>query len=131
LAKKSIYPTLWKIYRDDLAPRGNLFILGYARSQIDIQDYLRNKIYDKFEVQTNEESKFSEFVAINHYISGSYDDERHFKELNKTILDLFKSRYCQKDSECLDCERIYYFALPPFVYKSVAELLSLNCRAQK
>ena len=36
LSKKKIYPTLWRLFRDDLLPPRTLFV-GYARSNVTVE----------------------------------------------------------------------------------------------
>ena len=36
LSKKKIYPTLWRLYRDDLIPPSTL-VVGYARSDVSVE----------------------------------------------------------------------------------------------
>ena len=36
LSKKKIYPTLWRLFRDELLPQ-NTLIVGYARSDVTVQ----------------------------------------------------------------------------------------------
>lgn len=126
LAKKKIYPTLWWLYRDNLLP-DKTFFLGYARSKIDIQEFLTKTCYQYMKVKPDEEEKFKAFVAINHYLAGSYDQKESFVALNDKILELTKTT-CTKSTEA---NRIFYLALPPTVYSSVTELISHNCKAQK
>jgi len=37
LAKKKIYPTLWRLFVDDLLPKNTRFV-GYARSKLTVED---------------------------------------------------------------------------------------------
>lgn len=132
MAKKKIYPTLWWLYRDNLVPT-KTFFLGYARSKLDIKEFLTKTAYNNMKVKPNEEAKFAEFVKLNGYLSGTYDKAESFKALDAEIL-----KQCTKcpqrdsfDSESGQCNRIFYLALPPSVYMSVTKLLSENCKAKK
>jgi glucose-6-phosphate 1-dehydrogenase len=124
LAKKKIYPTLWWLFRDNLLP--TTYFLGYARSKLDIKEFLTKDVYKYMKVKKEEEEKFAQFVELNHYLSGSYDKTESFQALNNNIIDIAKL-----DGKSSDCNRIFYLALPPSVYTSVTELLSKNCKAQK
>ena len=126
LAKKKIYPTLWWLFRDNLLPDKTFFV-GYARSKIEIQEFLTNTCYQYMKVKPEEEEKFKAFVAINYYLAGSYDQKESFVALNDKILELTKTT-CSKSAEA---NRIFYLALPPTVYSSVTELISHNCKAKK
>lgn len=132
LAKKKIYPTLWWLYRDALLPIMTFF-LGYARSKLDIKEFLTKTSYEYMKVRPGEEKKFAEFVELNSYLSGSYDKAENFKELDAAILDLSTklSKKSRATDEVVQCNRIFYLALPPSVYTSVTKLLSDNCKAKK
>jgi glucose-6-phosphate 1-dehydrogenase len=127
LAKKKIYPTLWWLYRDSLLPNKTVF-LGYARSKLDIKEFLTQKCYQFMKVKPEEKELFNEFVEKNFYFAGSYDKEEDFKQLNSKIFEIAKvadPKYSLSDSN-----RIFYLALPPSVYTSVTQLLSNNCKAK-
>ncbi len=128
MAKKKIYPTLWWLYRDNLLPK--TFFLGYARSKLNIQEFLSKTAYQYMKVKPEEQSKFEEFVSRNYYLAGSYDRAENFKELNEQILNVAKSNN-DNTHVFSDCNRIFYLALPPSVYTTVTELLSLQCKAMK
>lgn len=130
LAKKKIYPTLWWLFKDDLLP-ANTFFLGYARSKLDIVEYLTKTCYEYMKVKPEEKSQFDEFVKKNYYIAGSYDKDEHFIQLNEKILDISKTNTSNPQETNYECNRIFYFALPPTVYTSVTLFLSNYCKAKK
>jgi len=121
LSKKKIYPTLWRLFRDELLPQ-NTLIVGYARSDVTVQE-LGSRM-TPFSKLTDEElevgGKFSKFLGINSYVRGTYDQATDFQKLNKHINevtghDVHKRVY-------------FYLALPPSVYESVSFMVSHNCR---
>ena len=126
LAKKKIYPTLWCLYRDNLLPEKTYFV-GYARSNVNIEEFLTKAAYKFMKVKPEEENKYKKFVALNYYLAGSYDKAEGFQALNAKILEV--SKIYSKSNP--DCHRIFYLALPPSVYTSVTKLLSENCKADK
>lgn len=130
LAKKKIYPTLWWLYRDNLLP-DKTFFLGYARSKLEIKEFLTTSCYQYMKVREDEKVKFAEFVEKNYYLSGSYDREESFVQLNEEILKVSKLNTSGGSSTLEDCNRIFYLALPPSVYTSVTRLLSNTCKAKK
>lgn len=153
MAKKKIYPTLWWLYRDNLLPTKTLF-LGYARSKLDIKEFLTKKCYEHMKIKSGEEVKFAEFVELNSYLSGSYDQDENFKQLNEKIVELSSKFAANRVNghqsngttgdgggdgsggggdvgEKIDCNRIFYLALPPTVYMSVTKLLSDYCKSTK
>lgn len=121
LSKKKIYPTLWRLFRDDLLPPRTL-IVGYARSNVTVEEIgSRMTPYSKLTTEEQkEDGKFSQFLAINSYVRGSYDQEADFAKLNDHINAVTKND---------DDKRVYfYLALPPSVYQSVSAMISNNCR---
>ncbi|CAF1291472.1 unnamed protein product [Rotaria sordida] len=117
LAKKKIYPALWWLYRDGFLPE-HIRIIGYARSQLTIEKIFENA--KKFmKIQEDEHEIFEKFVSINSYINGSYDNKEDFEKLNNEANKLSKQE---------SAHRLFYLALPPSVYESVTELISLHCR---
>ena len=79
-------------------------------------------------VKPEEKDKFAKFVEKNYYLAGSYDKSENFVELNNKILEVSK---LNNNNKSVECNRIFYLALPPSVYSSVLELLSVNCKAGK
>lgn len=130
LAKKKIYPTLWWLFKADLIPSKTFFI-GYARSKIEIIDFLNTKVKPYMKVKPDEEAKYALFLEQNSYVAGSYDQAVHFKQLNDHISTVARRSYQKENNTSFkDCNRIFYLALPPSVYTTVTELLSMNCKAE-
>lgn len=65
-------------------------------------------------------AKLDEFTAISSYISGSYDEDSGFQELEKHLREI-ESKY-----EGPDKNRLFYFALPPSVFIPVAQGVKRN-----
>jgi glucose-6-phosphate 1-dehydrogenase len=57
LAKKKIYPTLWRLYRDNLLP-AHTYFLGYARTHVDIGELLGTVAYKFMGVKPAEEERY-------------------------------------------------------------------------
>ena len=122
LARKKIYPTLWWLYRDRLFPKKTFFI-GYARSDITVET-IREKAtpYMSLKKENAEEmQRFEDFWKDNSYIKGSYTETKDFKALDEAIT----SKYGQL------VNRIFYLALPPSTYMSVASHLAECCKSKK
>ena len=133
LAKKKIYPTLWWLYRSSLLPDKTYF-LGFARTKLDISEFLTKNCLPYMKVKEAERVKFEEFVARNYYLSGTYDKPESFAELSNKVLEVSKLNSAgasSSSSSMDDCNRIFYLALPPSVYTSVTRLLSQNCKAKR
>ena len=77
--------------------------------------------YSKLTTEEQKEGgKFSQFLAINSYVRGTYDQEADFVKLNDHV-----NAITENDQD----KRVYfYLALPPSVYQSVSAMISNNCR---
>ena len=69
-------------------------------------------------VKEEDKVKLDEFFAVNHYVPGAYDKQESFENLNKEIERL-----------CGQCNRLFYLALPPSVYKPVTTHIQATCKA--
>ncbi|KAL8611290.1 Glucose-6-phosphate 1-dehydrogenase [Nucella lapillus] len=116
LAKKKIYPTLWSLFRDGLLPPKTSFI-GYARSQLTVED-LKKNVVQYMKVQPGQEEQLKRFFTLNSYVSGAYDKAEAFKHLDQAIVALG------------DCNRLFYLALPPSVYEAVTLNIKAVCMAK-
>ena len=67
------------------------------------------------------DAKLEEFKALSSYVSGSYDDGASFDALNKYLSEI-EAGYQTKE-----CNRLFYFALPPSVFIPVAKNLKEHC----
>ena len=72
------------------------------------------------QITAEEKKKLDEFFAINSYIQGSYDKAADFKKLDGEMVKLAKS----------GANRLFYMALPPSTYESVATMIKATCMAQ-
>lgn len=118
LAAKKIYPTLWGLFRDELLPKHTLFI-GYARSNLTVSD-IRKKTEKYLEATKEQQAKLNEFFAVNSYVQGSYDSTSDFQKLNAEIVRLTKTG---------GANRLFYMALPPSTYQTVATHIKESCMA--
>jgi len=66
--------------------------------------------------------KLEAFKGISTYISGSYDDDKDFQNLESHLVELEK----QYAAGGVSRNRIFYMALPPSVFLSVAQGLKRN-----
>ena len=65
------------------------------------------------------EKQLEEFTSICSYVSGQYDKDESFQELEKHLQELEKDKKEQN--------RIFYMALPPSVFTPVSQKLKKNC----
>ncbi len=120
LAKKSIYPSLWALFKASRLPE-KLHIIGYARSKLTVQD-LRQRTAEFIQVREGEEDQLEKFWSINSYVPGSYDDPEKARDLTEALRLIDRSHSGR-------CDRLFYVALPPSVYESVTELIASHWKA--
>ncbi|KAM6976516.1 glucose-6-phosphate 1-dehydrogenase-like [Aplochiton taeniatus] len=116
LAKKKIYPTLWWLFRDQLLPEKTYFV-GFARSKLTVTD-IKTASLPHMKVADGESELLSEFFSKNSYLSGKYDDEESFTQLNAHLYSLPGGG---------DANRIFYLALPPSIYHQVTKNIRAHC----
>ncbi|KAF8639748.1 hypothetical protein AX17_001010 [Amanita inopinata Kibby_2008] len=126
LAKKKTLPALFGLYRQDFLPR-DVKVVGYARTKMTPEEfhqratsYIKNPDNDP-EIAT----KIDQFKALLSYVSGAYDEDASFANLN-AHLESIESRYQSKE-----CNRLFYLALPPSVFVPVAKNLKAHCYVTK
>ncbi|KAG6873317.1 hypothetical protein C0995_000470 [Termitomyces sp. Mi166 len=122
LAKKKTLPALFGLFCQGFLPR-DVKIVGYARTKMDLEEfhkratsYIKNPDNDPELAE-----KIEQFKALSSYVSGSYDEGSAFDNLNKHLEEI-ESKYQSKE-----CNRIFYLALPPSVFISVAKNLKEHC----
>lgn len=117
LAKKKTFPALFGLYRNRFLPKG-IHIVGYARSKMDHEEYLK-RVRSYIKTPTKEmEEQLNEFCKLCSYVSGQYDKDESFQELEKHLETVEKG---QKETN-----RIFYMALPPSVFITVSQHLKRN-----
>lgn len=67
-------------------------------------------------------AKLEEFLKICTYVSGQYDEDESFQNLNKSLVEI-ESHYEDQSSPK---NRVFYMALPPSVFTTVAKHLKKN-----
>jgi len=72
-------------------------------------------------VAANEKKKLDEFFAVNSYVQGLYDMAADFKKLDDEIVKLSKP----------GANRLFYLALPPSTYESVATMIKATCMSRR
>lgn len=86
---------------------------------MDHEEYLKRvKSYIKTPTKDMEQ-QLSDFCDLCTYVSGQYDKDESFQELNKHLEELEQG---QKENN-----RIFYMALPPSVFTTVSQHLKKNC----
>lgn len=124
LAKKKTYPALFGLFRNGFLP-DNTKIIGYARTKMDHDQYIeRVTHYIKSE---GYEKQLEEFKKILTYLPGQYDDDASFANLDMAILQSEEDREIDVGKR----HRVFYMALPPSVFITVAKGLKKNTYAKE
>ncbi|NNL75048.1 MAG: glucose-6-phosphate dehydrogenase [Desulfobacterales bacterium] len=115
LTARKLIPALFSLYRNDGLPE-SFSIVGCARSQWDdliFRNWMKEalKATDDFD-----ESRWVSFAAALHYRQVNYTDLESFVELAASLKELDQKFHTAANW-------IFYIALPPSLYKSVAQLL--------
>jgi glucose-6-phosphate 1-dehydrogenase len=105
-------------HRNNFLPK-NIHIVGYARTKMDREEYLK-RVKSYIKTPTKElEKQLDEFCEFCSYVSGQYDQDDSFIGLEKHMQEIEKGR---KENN-----RIFYMALPPSVFITVSQHLKRNC----
>ncbi|OXG83650.1 glucose-6-phosphate dehydrogenase [Cryptococcus neoformans D17-1] len=114
LAKKKTFPALFALFTQGLLPK-DVHIVGYARTKMDKDEFHKRQVqYIK-----GDQEKIKQFQELSSYVSGPYDQDAGYKELLKHVEELEGGRETRN--------RIFYMALPPSVFTTVAKGLKKNC----
>ncbi|KAK4865389.1 hypothetical protein LT330_009500 [Penicillium expansum] len=120
LAKKKTFPALFGLFRNKFLPK-DIRIVGYARTKMDTDEYLK-RVRSYIKVPTKEiEDQLDQFCKMCTYVSGQYDQDDSFINLNKHLEEIENNRQSKEQN------RVFYMALPPSVFTTVSEQLKRNC----
>lgn len=123
LAKKKTFPALFGLFREGyLDPSTKIF--GYARSHLTVND-LRDKFTPYLKLNGKDNNLIDEFFKMITYISGPYDTDEGFTKLNNEI-EKFES-----NKNIIQPHRLFYLALPPAVFLTVAKNIKKNVYSNK
>ena len=88
---------------------------------MDHDEYLK-RVRSYIKVPTKEiEEQLDQFCQLCSYVSGQYDQDDSFINLNKHLEEVEKGRQSKTQN------RVFYMALPPSVFTTVSEQLKRNC----
>ena len=124
LSKKKTFPALFGLFREGyLHPTCK--IVGFARSKLSDED-LHQKIEPNLKRSKDEqgEAKVREFLKMVSYISGPYDTDEGYEKL-RTELETYEKKQGVKNPH-----RLFYLALPPSAFVTVASQLKKNVYAE-
>jgi glucose-6-phosphate 1-dehydrogenase len=116
LARKKIFPALFSLYCQKLLPE-EFQVYGFARSSMADGEF-RSRITEHLTCRYTPDhscaERMEEFLARCSYVSGEYDSEKSFEALEGRIRDL----------QGPTTNRVFYMAVPPFLFLSVSEALT-------
>lgn len=105
-------------YRNQFLPK-DIKIVGYARTKMDHAEYLR-RIKSYIKTPTKDiEQQLENFCKLCSYVSGQYNQDESFMQLNKHMEELEQGRK--------ETNRLFYMALPPSVFTIVSQHLKRCC----
>ncbi|KAJ7129650.1 glucose-6-phosphate 1-dehydrogenase [Mycena epipterygia] len=125
LAKKKTFPALFGLFRQGFLPTG-VKIVGYARTKMDSADF-HSRAVSYIKNPGNDPAiaaLIQEFKDALTYVDGSYDEGTAFDVLNVHLQDI-EAKYTSKERN-----RMFYFALPPNVFVTVAKNIKEHCYAE-
>ncbi|KAJ8611348.1 hypothetical protein MRB53_038018 [Persea americana] len=117
LAKKKTFPALFGLFRNKFLPNG-LQIVGYARTKMDHEEFIKRVKSNIKTPSKDMEEELEKFTKVCSYVSGQYDKDDGFKELEKHLEELEKGQD--------KTNRVFYMALPPSVFIPVSEHVKKN-----
>ncbi|VVT50113.1 uncharacterized protein SAPINGB_P002607 [Magnusiomyces paraingens] len=115
LAKKKTFPALFGLFKNGLLPRKTK-IVGYARTKMTHDEFI-DRITQRLNYNKDDQTqvtKVQKFKDIVSYVSGQYDSDEGFIELNKHVVAL------EDEMQVETRDRFFYFALPPSVFAEVS-----------
>jgi glucose-6-phosphate 1-dehydrogenase len=117
LANRKLLPAIYKLSQQRLLPP-NFVILGYARSPLSDDEFrlrARTSMVGNPEVEF-QSSAWDTFAPRLFYISGEYDDDEGFKQLQARISML-------EEQWNIGGNRLFYLSTPPSVYEPIITCL--------
>jgi glucose-6-phosphate 1-dehydrogenase len=88
---------------------------------MDTDEYLK-RVRSYIKVPTKEiEDQLDQFCKMCTYVSGQYDQDDSFINLNKHLVEIENNRQSKEQN------RVFYMALPPSVFTTVSDQLKRNC----
>jgi glucose-6-phosphate 1-dehydrogenase len=115
LTSRKLIPALFNLYRNEGLP-DPLLIVGCGRTRLD-DDAFRDKMKTALQSAGKlDVSKWTDFAPCLHYRVIDYEDLGSYQKLAQSLHDL-DTQYKTRGN------RIFYVALPPALYPSVAQLV--------
>ncbi|ORX53661.1 glucose-6-phosphate dehydrogenase [Hesseltinella vesiculosa] len=113
LAKKKTFPALYRLFKNARLPVSTK-IIGYARSHLEDQAFHEKVV--GYLGKDEDPKTVQDFFSLCSYVSGKYDEDDSFINLDNFITASEDSRNMQDNQR----NRLFYMALPPSVFLDVA-----------
>jgi glucose-6-phosphate 1-dehydrogenase len=122
LSKRKLLPTLFHLYQEKELPN-DFSVLAFARSKMADDTYrqLMKEAVREFSEEPFSESSWAEFSNHLSYLSGLFEEDTSYEELNK-ILEQSSVPTSRGDRQL-----IYYLSVPPQVTPVIVEKLKNHC----
>ena len=91
----------------------NFHVTGYARSKLGRDEYVKRITAHLKDASEQDKNKF---LKMTDYVSGQYDQDDSWKSLNEHLDNLEEKRGLKEGRR----NRVFYMALPPSVFVTVA-----------
>ncbi|MCD6394187.1 MAG: glucose-6-phosphate dehydrogenase [Planctomycetes bacterium] len=122
LARRKLIASLFELYKRQLLGE-QFFFLGCGRKHLSDDDY-RNIAADSISDSTTTPEQLSSFLEKIYFITGAYDDAAFYEDIAGRLAEL-DAKYNTGGNH------VYYFAVPPAIYGTIAEHLGnagLSCK---
>jgi glucose-6-phosphate 1-dehydrogenase len=106
LAQNKLIPALFELYKQGFLPKEDFYIIGFSRRKLKREDF--HKIFKSEE----DHELWHHFKQHIFYQSGSFENEKGYLELNKTLEGID-----EKMGACVT--RFFYLATPPDHYETI------------
>lgn len=124
LAKKETFPALFGLFSEGCLDPSTK-IICYARSKITV-DQIREwcQPYCRPSTSGNDAAKMKDFFKMVSYVQGAYDTDDGYNRLREEIEEFEKSK------NVTEPHRIFYLAVPPSIFLTVAGQVKKNIYAK-
>jgi glucose-6-phosphate 1-dehydrogenase len=118
LTWRKLVPALYSLVHNDLLPE-HLQILGVARTEYSDQEFRQHLYEGVVEYGRIKPEKWEAFARRLFYMMGSYDQPETFRRLAQRLAEFDQKSRTRGN-------RLYYLAIPPFLYPTVIRELGEN-----
>ncbi|CAK9144344.1 unnamed protein product [Ilex paraguariensis] len=119
LAKKKIFPALFALYYEGCLPE-HFTIFGYARSKMtdaELRNMVSRTLTCRIDKRENCDEKMEQFLKRCFYLSGQYDSQENFADLDRKLKEHEAGRVSN---------RLFYLSVPPNIFIDAVRCASLS-----